>query len=213
MGIATYAELKEAVYGWLLRDSANDLVITNDRVEDYIAMCESELTRELKIRDLEGEDDTLATALGVSTVALPADFRQMINLEFDDSPKPLEYVSEAMLTKLHPRGEQGRPRHYTIQGSNIRFAPIPDAVRGLYLRYYKKIPALSDSNTTNDILTDYPDVYLYGTLKQALLNINDTDRISKILPIYDSIVNRIKEENKNSQIPTGARMRPRNRIG
>jgi len=32
------------------------------------------------------------------------------------------------------------------------------------MQYYKKETALSDSNTTNDILTNYPDVYLYGSL-------------------------------------------------
>ena len=213
MSITNFSELKEAVYGWLLRDSTNDLVITNARVEDYIAMCEAELSRELKIRELEGEDDALVTVSGTSTVALPADFRSIISLEFDAAPKPLDYVSEAMMNRLYPSGGSGKPDVYTVIGSHLRFAPVPDAAYGLYLRYYKTIPALSDSNTSNDILTKYPDVYLYGALKQALLNIMDEKRLAKIEPIYTSIVNRIKDEDKNAQIPKGTHIRARNPIG
>ena len=212
MPINNFAGLKTAVYSWLLRDSTNDLVITNDRVEEYIELCEAELSRELKIRTLEAENDSLETSISSPAIALPDDFRQMILLEFDGAPKPLEYISEVQMSRLYPAGEAGRPRNYTIQGNNIRFAPVPDAVYGLYLRYYKKISALSDSNTTNDILTKYPDAYLYGTLKQALININDQTRLQTVVAIYDGVINRIKEEDKNSQVPTGARARRGNRL-
>ena len=54
--------------------------------------------------------------------------------------------------------------------------PSPDATYSLILNYYQKIPALSGSQATNWLLTDHPDVYLFGSLLQAQYLINDDQR-------------------------------------
>jgi hypothetical protein len=47
--------------------------------------------------------------------------------------------------------------------------------------YYAQIPALSDSNTTNWMLTKNPDIYLYGALLEASPYIMNDTRI----PIWE----------------------------
>ena len=42
--------------------------------------------------------------------------------------------------------------------------------------YYKKLDALSDSSPTNDILTNYPDIYLFGSLAEAELYLKNDQR-------------------------------------
>ena len=205
MSITTYAELREGVYNWLLRDSASDATITQDRVNNYISLCEAELSRELKVRELE-EQATLTASTSTNTIDLPSDFRRLIELQYVDTPKDLRFLTRVKLREQRTSAVD-RPNHYTIIGDKIVFDKTPDSAYTLDIDYYKEITALSDSNSTNSILTKYPDLYLYGTLKQALLNIMDQKRLAVIIPIYDAIVNRVKEEDKTSKTPSGSQLR------
>jgi hypothetical protein len=54
---------------------------------------------------------------------------------------------------------------FDIVGDNI--TTYPSSTATIDLEYYTKIPALSDSNTTNWLLTKAPLVYLYGSLIAA----------------------------------------------
>jgi hypothetical protein len=66
-----------------------------------------------------------------------------------------------------------QPRHYNVQGSNFRFGPVPDATYSATLVYWLKVPALSDSATTNWLLTSHPDCYLYLTNAEMSAFAND----------------------------------------
>jgi hypothetical protein len=61
----------------------------------------------------------------------------------------------------------GQPSTYTILGDNFRFAPTPASSYTGTINYYKEFDPLSDSNTTNYILTNHPAIYLYGSLYHA----------------------------------------------
>ena len=56
---------------------------------------------------------------------------------------------------------------YTILGDTFRFMPKPDSNYTAYINYYKSFDALSDTTTTNYILTSHPSIYLYGSLFHA----------------------------------------------
>ena len=60
---------------------------------------------------------------------------------------------------------------YTIESDDetekFRFGPSPDISYTGKLSYYKAFNSLSDSNTTNWMLTNHPAVYLYGSLYHA----------------------------------------------
>ena len=45
--------------------------------------------------------------------------------------------------------------------------PVPSSLYTMEIDYYAKVAALSDSATTNDMLTNNPDLYLYGALLEA----------------------------------------------
>jgi hypothetical protein len=63
------------------------------------------------------------------------------------------------------------PRTYTIESDNgterFRFAPAPDTSYTGSLQYYKAFDSLSDSTTSNYILSTHPAIYLYGSLYHA----------------------------------------------
>ena len=69
--------------------------------------------------------------------------------------------------KYNSTQTSGTPNFFTIVGSNILLGVQPDSAKTLQINYYKNLTALSDSNATNDILTNYPELYLYGSLAEA----------------------------------------------
>lgn len=203
MAIATYANLKDQIYRYLIR-STSDLVVTTEQVGNYIALAEAELSRTLKIRMLQ-ETATLTLVPNQNYLTLPDDYRATLDLNFDSRPPEISYCPPKELRRKF-QGYTGRPYEYTIIGSRIYFGPTPTAAETLTLDYYTKIEALSDTNTSNDLLTEYPDVYLYAALKQALINIGDQEKLENVAANLVSIVSQMNEEDKVSKVPTGSRM-------
>ncbi len=62
----------------------------------------------------------------------------------------------------------GRPRFFTVT-DQIEFDTIPDEAYTVEFQYIAEFTALSSSNTTNPVLANDPNVYLFGALKQAFI--------------------------------------------
>ncbi len=71
----------------------------------------------------------------------------------------------------------GKPVAYTIKANELFLGPSPGAVYTMEMDYYRKFDSLSTITTTNDMLTDNPDVYLYGALLEAEPFIKNDSRI------------------------------------
>jgi hypothetical protein len=61
------------------------------------------------------------------------------------------------------------------------------------LLYLAKIPALSDSNTSNWLLSEAPDVYLYGSLVHSAPYLQEDDRLGVWAQLYGAAVERVVE--------------------
>ena len=61
----------------------------------------------------------------------------------------------------------------------------PDGDYEAELTYYRKLPPLSDSSTSNWLLAHYPDVYFHGTLALAGPYVNDP-RTAAWAAMYDA---------------------------
>jgi hypothetical protein len=95
--------------------------------------------------------------------------------------------------------ESGKPVFYTIIGEEFSFAPMPDYGYTVEMLYYSKPTALSDSNTTNVFLVNYPDALLYGALAQAEPYLMNDARITTWAQLYVSSVDLIKTADDNSE--------------
>lgn len=209
MALTNYTELSAAIYAWMLRQNT-DIVVTSGQIENYVGLCESELNRELRVRELE-DTSAIVTVAAQEYVALPADFKKVGTLEFDSSPFDIQYMTRRKLKELYG-GQSGRPRAFTIYGTRIYFAPTPDAVYNLTLDYFKAIDPLTSGDTTNEIMTAYPDLYLYGALKHAFLNVKDLENASAVGQNYNAIIENIKKADLESRMPNKLVMKPRNPI-
>ena len=71
----------------------------------------------------------------------------------------------------------GRPSNYCLTGGEIEVYPTPSATFEASLVYYGRIAALSGTNTTNWLLSEAPDVYLYGALVHTAPYLKDDARM------------------------------------
>lgn len=156
MAITTYSELKVAIQNWAKRSDITTLV------DDFIDLAESDLWQRLRIRDMEAET-SLSSSTSVRTVALPSAFLQARRLRIDRTDLDdvvLQYETPMSLRVVE---SAGMPLRFTIT-NQIELDRVSDQVYTLKLQYYASLTALSNSNTTNAVLTRFPMVYLYASL-------------------------------------------------
>lgn len=161
MAITTYAELQTAIGDWLNRADLDQ------KIPDFIRLAESTLNDVLRSADMVAQSTSIAITSGRAT--LPADALEIVYAQVASSEdEPLEQVTPQQLTMLRRTRTRNaaNPRFYAIIGRDIVVTPTP-ASGSLDLDYYQRLPVLSDSNTTNWLLTDSPHIYLYTSLLHA----------------------------------------------
>tara|TARA_R110000737_G_scaffold330319_1_gene345898 strand:+ start:152 stop:781 length:630 start_codon:yes stop_codon:yes gene_type:complete len=207
MAIGTFAQLKTAAANWLDR---SDLTA---RIPEFITLAEARFNRVLRIRDMETVSTAISTAAGTREYSLPTGFVQMKEFHLSTDPlTPLAYITPEMMTRIWAGSSKGRPEVFTIIADNVRLGPNPDAVYTTSMLYYKTFTALSDSATTNDMLTNNPDVYLYGTLLEAEPFIMNDQRVGLWLAAFDKAVSDIQNQD-NKDRHSGSQLRVMNTGG
>ena len=193
MAITNYSELKTSIANFLARD---DLTA---QIPDFISIAESRMSREMNARSQEKR--AIATLTGSDAyVSLPTDLRSIRLVKLNTSPKEvLEYYTPAKLDELYASNAQGKPRAYTIIGGEIKFAPEPDSAYTAEIVYMEGIPDLSDSNTTNEILTRHPDAYLYGALASASVYLMDDQKTTVYEQLFTRAIDEVKREEERSK--------------
>jgi len=171
MAINSFTTLKSAISNWLDRDDLSD------QLPDFISLNEALFNRVLRIRPME-TIVTDTTVSGTKAYDLPTGYVQMREIHLDTTPvTSLQYISPEMLYRVWAGSSSGKPDSYSIIGDKIYFGPTPDSAYNYTMTYYKTFDALSDSNTTNWVILNAPDVYLYGALLQAEPFLQNDQRI------------------------------------
>lgn len=203
MAISTYSELVTAVGSWLNRSDLDSLI------PDFIALFEARMNRVLRHPEMESTATSALTA-GDTELSLPDDFLAARTIYVDDDPdNVLLALSPMNLRAAYPYETDGGLIAYAIQGSTIQLAPPVAGEDSLTLSYYQKIPALSESNTTNWLLDSHPDAYLFGTLTQAQVYLQDDQRAGMWKAAWDEIWTEINDAGDQRRVPAGPlTMRP-----
>lgn len=185
MAITDYASLQASVANWLHRA---DLTT---QIPDFIALAEAKLSSDLVARPMEVRTNLAATG-GNAYVTLPTDMLEMVRLTLQTDPLvTLKYASADELTADFPTSTTGRPAVFAVIGGQVQLAPIPDSNYTLELTYQQRIPALSSSNTTNWLITSFPNAYLYGALCAAQPFIVNDARLTTFQALYREAVDGI----------------------
>jgi hypothetical protein len=188
MAISTYAELQTAIGNWLGRPGDATIAAI---IPDWIALCELRFNRELRIRAME--ERATATISG-PYVALPSGFLAMRNLQLNTDPvTALDLVSPELIDRCIAGSSVGRPRLYAIVNDEIQFAPAPDAGYIAEMTYWKKIDGLSPAASSNWLLANAPDVYLFGSLVEAAAYLGDDAHLPQWEARYQRAIQRLQE--------------------
>lgn len=158
----------------------------------FIALAEAEMNRKLHTR--LGTTRTSFT-ISAETAAVPADFNGAISFLLAASSAidstEIFFVTPDGLN-LYQQGsstaDTGTPEAYTVEGTNFRFFPVPDTSYTANLTYRQKISALSNSNTTNWVITNHPDAYLHGSLKYAHIWLRDLEKAQAEGQLFDNAI-------------------------
>lgn len=207
MAISTYSELNTAVANWLDRDDLTD------RIPEFITLCEARFNRSLRIRAMETLDTTVSTVAGTSTVALPTGYVQMRDISLITSPiTQLQYLTPEIMNRINAGSRTGKPETYTIIANNILFGPTPDAVYNISMLYYKTFDALTALAPTNWVITNAPDVYLYGALLEAEPFLMNDQRVQLWATALTQSINTLQEQD-NKDRHSGSALRVMNTGG
>jgi len=210
MAITNHTELVAAVKSWTLRTDAG----FSAAIDDFIALGEERMyhgapdenSPALRVREMETEA-TISFTSGVG--ALPSDYLMMRSLTRDNDGCGLTLAPPHEFEPLKAvNTNTGYPIYFTMKGSNIELAPVWTG--DLDALYVKRVAALTSVASTNDILTNYPNVYLYAVLIEAFEWIANDARQAKALNRYNGAVraaNKTTTEGQRSGVQP--RLKPR----
>lgn len=190
MALSTYTDLKSAIADWAHRSN-----VSTATIDTFIDLAEAEFNNRLRCV----EQETVETlACSTKFTDLPTGFLEMRLVEYDSTPlRNVSYATPEYIAWLRAAYTSGDPIAYSIRGTSLELVPSPGSddptVDGfgsdvspfetgevdVILTYYAKIPALSDDNTTNWLLTAHPNMYLYECLRQLAIYTKDDASVAR----------------------------------
>jgi len=161
MALTNYSTLKTSIANWLNRSD-----LTSEIADDFIKLTEADFNSKLRVRKMITQT---SFTIDSETEVLPTGFLQVRDIYIlnGNTKCPLRYMTPSQMDQIKGTSTTGLPSSYTILGDTFRFSPKPDSSYTAYINYYKSFDALSDTTTTNYILTTHPAIYLYGSLFHA----------------------------------------------
>lgn len=196
MALSTYAGLKAAIPSWVDREDTDFAA----RVPDFIALCEQRLNyggadgAGLRVAEMEKVAALTPDANG--NLTFPADYLESrsFNSSVPGYGSPRLTTPSAMVGQY---GAGGIAQDIAVTGGVV--ATYPRSNGPVTLTYYAKIPALSDANPTNWLLTKAPGIYLYGSLLESAPFESDDARMQSWLALYASALAGLKSTDVGSR--------------
>ena len=171
--MSTFSQLQTDIKNYM-EDDGTEFTTS---LTQFISNTELKLSRDLSTPEFKRKVTSAFTA-NDPFLTMPTDLVTLDHFQVIDSNvrTMLQLKSDEYITQFWPnRTSTGVPRYYTyFDTSTIYVAPTPSSNLSIELSYKRRLPALSDSNTSNFLTTGAYDALLYGCLIEAsLFNRND----------------------------------------
>lgn len=191
----TYETLKSEVADWLNRGDLTAVIPT------FIRNAETTLGRRLRVRQML---TTTNLTVADEYEALPTDYKEWraLSITTADGPIPMRYVTPDRANLLQT-ATPDQPAYFTVEGTDLRFVPSPDASYAGRLLYYAALPALSADVSTNWLLDEAPDIYLYATLMEAAPYLRDDERVPLWEKMLEARIADLTADSKRSEMGAG----------
>lgn len=198
MAVTNYTDLQTTLESYASRSDLSAMVPV------FIQLCEADMKRRLKLVNLETAA-TVSLTSGVGT--LPTDYVGMRSIYWDDdTDNALTYVTPDYFDALRELGT-GDPIYYTVTGSSLKVLPIKTG--SAVMTYQAVLSSLSASNTTNAVITSYPDAYLQGSLKELYHYTRNWLAKKEASDAYEASIGGIILDHEAKKFPAGLEVRAR----
>jgi hypothetical protein len=181
----------------LVTSYVNNTTATASDITDFIRLTEARMVGDFAENQLLSkllEVETIVT--GVNPSALSPNYRGTSVIYLDTNPKrTLNYQPPSEFFNRYSASTVGVPIVYTIQGMNISFGPSADDTYNAE-HWYVKMPDLA-TDGTNSILTNHPNLYLYGVLSEAYDFLGNELKQSKYEKRYMQIMDNLEDEGRS----------------
>ena len=194
MALDSYLGLITAVKDFTGRDD-----MSTSKVDYFIDLTEAWLNNNLRAHDMETTNGSLTYSSGAITN--PSDLLgwKRLSVTSNGATYLLQPVTQEQ-NEMIDDATTGLPQRYIVRGDKTLLRPTPDSsgytISGTY---YQKVPGLGPSQTTNWVLSNYADVYLYGTLAMSAAMVADDPRI----PLWKSLFSEAATGLKKSDFGKG----------
>lgn len=165
----------------------------------------SEINRDVRTLDMQG-----TTTLTASTeeVSLPSDFLEVVAAYIDSGGYRNRLEPRTPDALNYRRDDTGRPGFYAVVDGALKLLPAPDGSYDIELRYYQRNSALSADGDTNDVLSQYPELYLYCVAKHAATWMQDAELITAFAGTYMDAYERMKKSERSRMLAGPVTRRP-----
>lgn len=184
--ITNYSTLQTAIGDYLGRSDLSTFL------PNFTQNAENKLYKELRINAME---TALSGTISNGVLSVPNDYIELKTAYVSMTPiRFLKRASPEEIYSKYPVRSGGEiPTLIGREGSNFIFGPYPGGytIAGIY---YKRLTALSGSNTTNWFTTNAPDILLYGSLLEAEPFLGNDPRVPLWKAAYDIALKAIKDE-------------------
>lgn len=198
---STYTTLLAEVAAYLARADLTSTIPT------FVQFAQLRINREVKAKAME----TKSTSFSITGeyVNVPSDFREVKSFYIPGSPRTvLELGGEDEMTRDYQT--TSKPKYFSVDGSQFRFAPIPDSTYTATLVYYANPATLA--TTTQETNSLFPsvaaDLYLYASLLEAEAYIQNDPRLATWKAAYDEGVEKLNRVNKKLHNGSSLTTRP-----
>jgi len=188
--ITDYASLKISVAAWVNRTDLASIV------PEFIADGEARIYNDLRIRAMEV---AFSEVVVDGVVNIPTGFLAWKFLYVDGSSatKLSRKDPEWIYTQYPSRVGAGTPKFFAREGDTLIFGPAAEAGLTIKGRYYKRLAALSDSNTTNWFIENEPQILRFAALCEAAPYLKNDARIPIWENKYNDAMKRIKKTERD----------------
>ncbi len=190
----SYETLKADIAAWLARSDLTGVI------PSFIALAEARHARDIRIQSMMRR----ARALGQDNqyLPLPKLYLEMRRLSIIDTSDNLSELTMVTPESFRVRSNGGEPRTYCVHREIEMDAPL-DSTRSLEMVYYRAFDPLSMDNTTNWLLENAYDAYLYGSLVAAEPYLRNDERIAVWGEGYAAAVGSLAEQDRRGRVNRG----------
>lgn len=176
--MTTYAQLQTDVADFAARENLSA------KVPNFIKLAESKIAREIRV--IEMQKTTTLSVPDTGTIALPTRFLGFRSVSYANVPAlsgsaRLDYLTPDRFNEMQVDSNQISgivcDGYYTTEGSNFLLLPKPGSgeTTDIKIGYWERFELLSDTNTTNWLLTEHFDIYLAAVMHILCKYIKDFD--------------------------------------